>query len=712
MEGLQSMPAMPSVGAMDTADPVDAAPPAWRSLLQALPDPAWIVSRPGLRVAMANTPACRLFGRDEAALCATRADHLIGSPEDLAWWEAAQARAAGTEALESETLLHTADGRLLHLWRTIRPLAGDGTTQATSTDRISHWLVCARDVSAERRALAAQEDLAAELQATLESTADGILVTGIDGAIRAFNRRFAELWGMPDTLFAAQRDEAVQSWMRQVVDAPQAYERRLQSLQETTLLSATDRLSLLSGQVLERVVRPLWSRGRPLGRVWSFRDLSERVAADEKLDLLARTDALTGLANRRQLAEQVDAAAQAIRHDGDGFALLVFDLDRFRLVNASLGHEIGDRALCEVAARLQRAMRSGDLVARIGGDQFAALLQHSDAAAAEAAALRMLGAMAQPWQFEGDAFTLTGSVGIALAPGHGQCADDLLRHAEGAMRSAKAGGSNGLRFHQRQAQGDLRSQMRLDHAMRQALASQRFRLHYQPQVDLASGTVSGAEALIRWRDPELGDVPPGRFIPVAEDTGFIVAIGDWVLEQAVRQGAAWAAEGRELLVAVNVSALQFRQPDFVERVAAVLERHALPASRLELELTESILVHEADEALQRLRALATLGVQLAIDDFGTGYSSLSYLKRCPIRRLKIDRSFVHGLPADASDAALVHAVVQMARALGLEVVAEGVETEPQRRFLHEAGCHRFQGFLFAPALDALSFGRRFPAPAR
>jgi diguanylate cyclase (GGDEF)-like protein/PAS domain S-box-containing protein len=677
--------------------------PAWRQLLDAMDGPAWIVGAPALRVLAVNAAACRLFGQDATRLCDIRADHLVATPEDLAWWDEARRDPAATGTLSSETLLHTADGRSLHVLRSIRPLSTvDGAAPA-------HWLVCARDVSAEREALAAQEDLAAELKATLEATADGILVTDVSGGIRAFNRRFAQLWGMPESLPEAGRDDAVQAWMRRVVDAPEAYERRLQALQESTLLSATDRLSLLSGQVLERVVRPLWSRGRPLGRVWSFRDLSERMAADEQLDLLSRTDALTGLANRRQLAEQVEATALAMRHDGDAFALLVFDLDRFRHVNDSLGHEVGDRALREVAARLQRVMRAGDLVARIGGDQFAALLRHADAPAAEAAAHRVLGAMGEAWQFEGVAFTLTCSVGIALAPGHGRCADELLRHAESAMRGAKAAGSNGLRFHQQRAEGDLRSQMRLDHAMRQALASHRFRLHYQPQVDLASGEVVGAEALIRWRDPALGEVPPARFIPVAEDTGFIIAIGDWVLEQAARQAAAWAAEGRTLTVAVNVSALQFRQADFVDRVADVLAQHALPPQRLELELTESILVRDADEALQRLQALAALGVRLSIDDFGTGYSSLAYLKRCPIHRLKVDRSFIRGLPADASDAALVRAIVQMAQALGHQVVAEGVETEPQRRFLLEAGCHEFQGFLFAPAMDAMSFARRFPA---
>ena len=234
-------------------------------------------------------------------------------------------------------------------------------------------------------------------------------------------------------------------------------------------------------------------------------------------------------------------------------------------------------------------------------------------------------------------------------------------------------------------------------------------MHYQPQVSLLDGRITGAEALLRWRDPEMGEISPARFIPVAEDSGFIVPIGDWVLSQAVRQAALWHSKGLSLPIAVNVSALQFQQAHFIDRVANVLAVAGLPPQLLELELTESILVHDADEALHRLHALARLGVKMSIDDFGTGYSSLAYLKRFPIDKLKIDRSFVSGLPDDDSDAGIVRAILQMARALGIRVIAEGVETEAQRSFLHDAGCDEFQGYLFAPALDALSFEHRLPA---
>jgi len=282
------------------------------------------------------------------------------------------------------------------------------------------------------------------------------------------------------------------------------------------------------------------------------------------------------------------------------------------------------------------------------------------------------------------------------------------------MRDAKRAGRAGFRFHRAcaaQADGRSRSRLRLDHAMRLALAQGRFRLHYQPQVDLKSGQVVGAEALIRWRDPELGDIAPAEFIPVAEESGFIVALGDWVLERAVNQAAAWLAAGLCLTVSVNVSALQFQQPGFVDGVTAALRDAGLAPQWLELELTESCLIQDAPDAMQRLHALAQLGVKLAIDDFGTGYSSLAYLKRFPIGRLKIDRSFVSGLPDDDSDAAIVRAIVHLGRALRLQVVAEGVENDAQRMFLQEAGCDLYQGYLYAPALNVAAFERRLGGAA-
>ena len=671
---------------------------AWAVLIDGLPDATWIVDAHSRRVVADNAAARTLLGRRGASLVGLRVDTLIATPEDLAFWD--EAHAGPCPPLQSDTTLQSADGRTLHVTRSIRPLH-DG---AGGMPR--HYAVVACDRSAWRRAEDEREQVVAELRATLESTGDGILVTDLAGRIRAFNRRFAQIWGLPAELLQTRQDAAVHDWMRRSVVDGEAYQRRLQAVQEATLLSATERLTLHSGQVLERATQPLWCRGLALGRVYSFRDLSEQLAAQHRIEELSLTDALTGLPNRRQLLEQVAQASQRVQREGGGFALLVIDLDRFRHINDSLGHETGDRVLVDVARRVRACMRGDDLLARIGGDQFALLVEGADTAVAEATARRVLDAVGAPCDLGGVPFTLTCSIGGALCPVHGHSADDLVRHAEAAVLTVKEAGRGHYRLQRGPRGGDRRADIQLDHAMRQALAAGHFRLHFQPQVELASGRLVGAEALIRWCDARLGEVAPARFIPVAEDSGFIVALGDWVLAQAVRQCAAWLARGLQVPIAVNVSALQFRQPQFVERVAAVLAGCGLPAPLLELELTESILVRDADEALQRLQALARLGVRLAIDDFGTGYSSLAYLKRFPIGKLKIDRSFVQGLPRDESDRAIVAAILQMAGALGLKVIAEGVETESQRQFLLDSGCHEYQGFLYAPALDCRSFEQR------
>jgi len=490
--------------------------------------------------------------------------------------------------------------------------------------------------------------------------------------------------------------------------------RRLAAIDDVELVESVDAIALRSGRVLQRVTVPQTSRGRLIGRVSSFRDITARQEAMRRVDALSHSDTLTGLPNRRTLADRVAFSIALAQRDGSGFALLLANLDRFRHINDTLGHEFGDRVLVEAAGRLTSCLRQVDTIARLGGDEFVMLVHEADAQGAEAAARRILDAMQQPFTQAGLGFTLTCSIGIALYPHDGACLDELVRRADAAMHEVKDAGRAAYRFHEASqcaADGDARGRLRLDTAMRQALAAGRFRLHYQPQVDMSSGKVVGAEALIRWRDPELGDVSPAEFIPVAEQSGFIIAIGDWVLRQAVAQAAHWHAQGRGLVVCVNVSAVQFHRAGFVDRVAEALADAALPPGLLELELTESILIQDAQEALLRLQALSQLGVKLAIDDFGTGYSSLGYLKRFPIDRLKIDRSFVRGLPSDASDAGIVHAIVNLGRALHLEIVAEGVETEDQRQFLLRTGCEQYQGFLFAPALDSVSFEARLGEPA-
>jgi diguanylate cyclase (GGDEF)-like protein/PAS domain S-box-containing protein len=419
-----------------------------------------------------------------------------------------------------------------------------------------------------------------------------------------------------------------------------------------------------------------------------------RAALHRRIDQSSDLDLLTTLLNRSSLVGRIDLAMAGARLEGRSFALLNVDLDRFKQINDTLGRSYGDRVLQDVAGRLQLCLGESDALARLGGDEYAVLIN---------SALRMQAEMARPFSFDNLDFTVTCSIGIALYPRDGTSADELLASAEQAMHWVKESGRSTFRFHQPRRDVDLLARMRLDHDMRQALTSGQFQLRYQPQVSLGNGQVIGAEALIRWRDPRRGEISPSQFIPVAEESGFILAVGDWVLQRAVEQAVAWWRAGRRMPVAVNVSALQFQQARFVDFVDQTLRDARLPPELLELELTESILVRDAEEGLRRLESLSALGVGMSIDDFGTGYSSLAYLKRFPIQRLKIDRSFIQGLPDDGSDAAIVNAIVQMGNALDLNVIAEGVENESQLEFLKQAGCDEFQGFLFAKALEPAAF---------
>jgi diguanylate cyclase (GGDEF)-like protein len=666
-------------------------------LIDGMLDAVCLVDGVSLRVVAANRAAGTLFGVDPGTLRGREVKSLCATPEDFLFWS--EAAAGLGQAIESQTWLRRDDGTCVPVLRRVSrlsPAAGDGL-----------FIVVMHDRSEQCRIEGELASRVAELAATLESTADGILVTDPAGRIRSFNHTFARLWSVPDEVLRRRDSREVAAFMQRSVDDPAGYEHRLAALEDVELLQSVDTVTLRCGRVLQRVARPQTSRGESVGRVYSFRDISERLAAQRRIDTLSHTDALTGLPTRRVLADRVQFAVALAQREGKSFALMVAGLDRFKHINDTLGHEFGDGVLVDIAGRLVACMRQVDTVARLGGDEFVVLVHEADAAGAEAAARRILETMQRPFDHAGLSFTVTCSIGIALHPVDGAQLDDLVRHAHGAMQQVKEAGRAAYRFHEAAAtQPALRARLRLDHAMRQGLAHGHFRVHYQPQVDMGSGRVLGAEALLRWRDPELGEVSPGEFIPVAEASGFIIEIGDWVLRQAVQQAARWHAQGRALVVSVNVSAVQFHRAGFVERVAAALKEAALPPSLLELELTESILIQNAHDALLRLQALSALGVKLAIDDFGTGYSSLGYLKRFPIDRLKIDRSFVRGLPADASDAGIVNAIVSLGRALQLEVVAEGVETEAQREFLAGTGCEQYQGFLFAPALDSESFEAR------
>jgi diguanylate cyclase (GGDEF)-like protein len=674
---------------------------AWSVLIDSLLEPVWLVSTDTLRIAAANEAACALLGAKPGELNGRGVTDLSVTAEDIVFWnEASQGLA---DSILSDTLVRAVDGALIPVTRRV------SRVEAVGADAPGCYVVTLHD---RRKQRAAEDELQvrmAELNATLESTADGILVTDLAGSPRNFNRRFAALWDLPESLLAQRDDAAIKAWMRRSVADPDLYTRRLRSIEESALLQTSDVIALHSGKVLERVTLPQCSHGQPIGRVYSFRDISDRLAAHRRIEALSNTDVLTGLPNRQLLADRIGLAIDAQQRHGESFAVMVLNLDRFKQINDSLGLNFGDRVLREVTQRLSSCIRGADTLARLAGDEFVLLVHKAGVEAAEATARRVMEVMSRPFELDGMHFTVTCSMGVALGPNDGENVDVLLRRADAAMTRVKEAGRANFRFHQAHQDVDQRSHLQMDHAMRQALPAGRFRLHYQPQVDLRTGAVIGAEALIRWTDPVLGDVSPGEFIPLAEESGFIIALGEWVLNQAVKQAAAWRANGLAMPVSVNVSGLQFQQPDFTEMVALALRTYSLPPQLLELELTESILIQDAADTMQRLQALRGLGVSMAIDDFGTGYSNLGQLKSFPIERLKIDRSFIRNLPADGSGMAVVNAIIQLAHAMNLRVIAEGVESELQRSCLHAAGCDEFQGFLYAPALDQQRFSERVSA---
>ncbi|WP_298239574.1 cell division protein ZapA [uncultured Bradyrhizobium sp.] len=456
----------------------------------------------------------------------------------------------------------------------------------------------------------------------------------------------------------------------------------------------------------DRARAVLDGNGRPLRIDGVSSDITERKLHEEETSWLVNHDALTGLPNRNLLNDRLGQALARARRAEQPVGVLFLDLDGFKFINDSFGHTLGDNLLKAVSTRLSGAVRDGDSVARLGGDEFVVVLENvGDAAAAEAVAQQVLQALAQPFTVGDQSLHVTTSIGISVFPEDGHSPEILLKHADVAMYRAKDQGRNGVQRYAREMSVRTDERVQLERALRLSVQAEQFELHYQPQVDLRSGAVSSVEALIRWHHPEFGKVSPARFIPLAEETGLIIPLGEWVLRQACRQLKAWHDAGRrDLTMAVNVSARQFHHQDIPRLVRRVLEETGVPPQSLELELTESVLLYNADAVIEVLRQLKAIGVSLAMDDFGTGYSSLSYLKRFPIDTIKIDRSFTTDLPQSKDAASITRAIIAMAQSLDMRTVAEGVETEDQLGFLSLNACDAVQGFYFSPALPAEQVG--------
>jgi diguanylate cyclase (GGDEF)-like protein/PAS domain S-box-containing protein len=445
-------------------------------------------------------------------------------------------------------------------------------------------------------------------------------------------------------------------------------------------------------------------QGRIVSILSFVQDVSSRIQAEERLQYLATRDALTGLPNRVLLQERLTQAIAKAKRGGQRAGVLFIDLDRFKNVNDALGHRIGDELLKRVTAALSEALRETDLLARLGGDEFMVIVEDfDDPEVLNRIAQKLQDAISQPFEIEEHDIYVTSSIGISVYPDDGDAPEELLKHADVAMYRSKELGRNTYQFFDANLAERRLKQHTLESALRTAVKENALTLHYQPVVRVSDKTIVGAEALLRWHDDEHGDVPPQVFIPLAEESGLIHALGDWVLRTAATQCAEWRKAGLALTVSVNLSGRQFYREDLAQRIVEIMREANCNPKWIELEVTESSLLHDLDAIKRVLKELRETGFGVAIDDFGTGYSSLSHLKHFPIDTLKIDISFIADIETDPGDAAITEAIIALARGLGLRVVAEGVDALAQLKFLDARGCHCFQGYLFSEPLPADKF---------
>jgi diguanylate cyclase (GGDEF)-like protein/PAS domain S-box-containing protein len=553
----------------------------------------------------------------------------------------------------------------------------------------------------------------AQLRALMQTIPDLVWLKDLNGTYLACNRQVERLFGAPASDIVGRTDHDF--FPRELADFFRDHDRR--ALAAGKPYTNEEWLTFADGgyhglfETVKTVMRD--HAGIPTGVVGIARDITERHKAEEQRRQLAYYDPLTRLPNRRLLMDRLEQALTNIAYGGAHGALLFIDLDHFKILNDTIGHEVGDRLLCDVATRLTASVRAGDTIARLGGDEFVVILadlgDRAEAASllARRTAEQILYALNQPYNIGKRVLHSTPSIGVTLFGATNTSIDELIKQADIAMYQAKAGGRNTLRFFDPQMQATLAARVGLEDELRGGIERREFLLHFQPLVHSVRGII-GAEALLRWQHPRRGLILPDEFVPLAEETGLILELGEWVLEAACKQLRAWhEVRGlRELYLSINVSARQFRQPDFVARVAQALQRWGTPAKRLKIELTESLLLDDVADTIHKMRALRRLGVGFCIDDFGTGYSSLSYLTRLPLDQIKIDRSFVRNLPESINDAIVAQTIITMAHGLGLTAIAEGVENPAQREFLELNGCQACQGYLFShpeplPAFERL-----------
>jgi len=772
-----------------------------------------LVEPASLAILSANAAASRHLGYAPEALLKMQITDIECALSDVFYWEDAR-NGIAPELHDAEAAYLKADGEVLQATKTV----------VRATPESTLIVVCALPVGKLQHTEKELADLSARLRATLEATADGILVEDRSGAILNMNRRFSELWQIPEDLLLAHDDAAIFGFMAERMRDPAAYRARIDEIRPYDDIETVDTLMLANGGVLERKSRPARHGTQIIGRVFSFTDITERKAAESRLKLaasvfthahegiiitdtnscivevnntfsritgyareevlgqnvrllksgrqdstfyanlwrdlvklghwhgevwnrrrdgtlyaeklsiaavknvegesrhyvalfsditelkehqhqlerMAHYDALTGIPNRVLLADRLEQAiAQSQRHKRH-LAVVYLDLDGFKEVNDLHGHETGDLLLIAIAQRLRDTLREGDTLARLGGDEFVAVLtdlgEHEEWAGILS---RMQQAAATPVKIRQHTLQLSASLGVTLYPENGSDADTLLRHADQAMYQAKQAGKN--RYHLFDPERDRQTQTHLEtrRQITQALARSEFVLFYQPKVNMRTGEIAGAEALIRWQHPERGLVSPGEFLPLIEDDELIVGIGDWVMETALRQMSEWRSQGLVLPVSVNIAAMHLQQEDFLQRLQAKLDAHPdVPADNLELEVVETAALEGVARISRLIEDCRSLGVRFSLDDFGTGYSSLTYLRRLPASVLKIDQSFVRDMLWDSEDLAIVEGVIGLAAAFRRTVIGEGVETAEHGELLLRLGCDLAQGYGIARPMPA------------
>ncbi|MDX1299339.1 MAG: bifunctional diguanylate cyclase/phosphodiesterase, partial [Pseudomonas sp.] len=600
------------------------------------------------------------------------------------------------EGFELEKRFRHADGSLVHTRVSLRAVRH-------STGRVLMFLLLVEDISQRLQA-------EARYRTIVENAPEAIMLFDLQGALVECNDNALRLLRYSREEIASKHvfdlSPSKQADGRLTTELGRVYLYRAMA-GETPVFDWLHRDS--KGRQIPCEVRLVQMPGEPVIRC-SITDISDRQRYQREIERLAFSDELTGLPNRRLLLDRLQHAMDRELRENTLGALLFIDLDHFKTVNDSLGHLVGDGLLREVSMRLASSLRAEDTLARMGGDEFVVLLEGLDGnpqLAAEAAAItaeKLLRSLVGSCWVEGHELSISASIGIALHPFGHQVAADVLKQADTAMYQAKQGGRNALHFFAPAMQAAIDQRLQLQNDLRQAVQRDQLHLVFQPQLSLATERISGAEVLLRWVHPERGEIAPGDFIPLAEETGLIEELGHWVLEQACAALARWLPQNPQLVLAVNLSPRELRQHGCVARISECLQRHQVPAAALELEITEGVLLEDIEQCISNMQALKTLGVRFAIDDFGTGYSSLTYLKRLPLDRLKIDRSFTWDMDGeDGGGLMLVQTILVIARNLGLECIAEGIESQAQFDCLRELGCSLGQGYHFSRPLREADF---------